>query len=57
MKRLAAGHEVDPGDYYFRTNPRFETGSPQYHWLNRLVAVASGERRSSEVIITVYEVK
>jgi hypothetical protein len=57
MKKLAAGHEVDPGEYYFRTIPRFETGSPNYHWLNRLVAVASGERRASEVIITVYEVK
>ena len=57
MKKLAAGQEVNPGEYYFRTIPRFETGSPSYHWLNRLVAVASGERRASEVIITVYEVK
>jgi hypothetical protein len=57
MKRLAAGHEVDPTEYYFRTNPRFETGSSQYDWLNKLVAIGSGERRASEVIITVFEVK
>jgi hypothetical protein len=57
MRRLAAGHDVDPKDYYFRTNPRFETGSSQYHWLNKLLAIASGERRAFKVIITVYEVK
>jgi hypothetical protein len=57
MKRIAEGHEVDPAGYYFRTTPRFETGSSRYRWLNRTVAVASGERRASKVVITVYEVK
>jgi hypothetical protein len=57
MKRIAEGHEVDPADYYFRTTPRFETGSSNYQWLNKLVAIASGERRASKVIITVYAVK
>ena len=57
MKKIAAGQEVDPAEYYFRTTPRFETGSSKYDWLNKLVAVASGERRASKVIITVYEVK
>ena len=57
MEKIAAGQEVDPAEYYFRTTPRFETGSSKYQWLNKLVAVASGERRASKVIITVYEVK
>lgn len=57
MQKIDTGHEVDPADYYFSTNPRFETGSSKYYWLNKLVAIASGERRASEVIITVYEVK
>jgi hypothetical protein len=56
MARLAAGEPVDPSQYYFRTTPVFETGSPEYRWLNGVVAVAVGERQASEVIITVYEV-
>ena len=28
------GGEVSPSDYYFRTNPVFETSSPKYAWLN-----------------------
>jgi hypothetical protein len=35
-------HTVDPGDYYFRTNPVFETGSEKYGWLNGIVAVGHG---------------
>jgi hypothetical protein len=30
----------------FRTTPRFETAHPDYAFLNRLVAVASGDRRA-----------
>lgn len=56
MARLAAGEPVDPRLYYFRTTPWFETGSPEYRWLNGVVAVAVGERQASEVVITVYEV-
>ena len=51
-----AGEEVDPREYYFRTVPRFETGTQKYEWLNRVIAIAAGERRAGEVIITVYEV-
>lgn len=56
MARLAAGEDVDPAEYYFRTMPIFETGSPAYTWLNGIVAVAAGQRLADEVIITVYEV-
>ncbi len=56
MERLASGGKVDPSEYYFRTTPIFETGAPSYEWLNGLIAIASGERRVNEVIITVYEV-
>jgi hypothetical protein len=56
MERLMAGKEVDPRQYYFRTLPKFETGSAKYDWLNRMIAVAAGQRRAGEVIITVYEV-
>jgi hypothetical protein len=56
MERLAGGNQVDASEYYFRTTPIFETGAPAYEWLNGIVAIASGERRADEVIITVYEV-
>ena len=56
MERLASGEVVDPSEYYFRTTPIFETGSPDYKWLNGIVAIAAGERRADDVIITVYEV-
>jgi hypothetical protein len=56
MKRLASGEQVGPSEYYFRTTPIFETGAREYKWLNGVIAVASGERRAKEVIITVYEV-
>jgi hypothetical protein len=30
-------YQVYPGEYYFRTNPLFETGAEQYAWLNDIV--------------------
>jgi hypothetical protein len=57
IARLSAGEKVDPGEYYFRTTPVFETGAPAYAWLNGVIAVAVGERRADAVIITAYEVK
>ena len=56
MERLASGEPVDAGEYYFRTAPFFETGSPKYGWLNSIVSIAAGERQADRVIITVYEV-
>jgi hypothetical protein len=35
-------HQVDPGSYYFRTNPLFETGATPYAWLNDIVCVGVG---------------
>jgi hypothetical protein len=56
MERLAAGDEVDPHTYYFRSTPMYETGAPNYAWLNGIIAVATGDRRADKVLITVYEV-
>jgi hypothetical protein len=56
IARLSAGEKVDPGEYYFRTAPRFETGAAGYAWLNGILCVAVGERRADAVIITAYEV-
>ncbi len=56
MERLARGEICDPREYYFRTRPVFETAAPEYGWLNRIIAVAAGERLARGVIITAYEV-
>ena len=56
MAAIGLGETVDPATYYFRTTPRFETAHPAYAFLNRLVAVASGDRRPEGPIYTIHEV-
>jgi hypothetical protein len=53
---LARGESVEPSTYYFRTTPRFETGHSKYQFLNRLLGVATGDRRIEGPIYTIYEV-
>jgi len=53
---LGRGETVDPATYYFRTTPRFETAHAKYAFLNRLIAVASGDRRAEGPIYTIHEV-
>jgi hypothetical protein len=40
--RIFSGEDVGPDAYYFRTAPRFETGSAPYAWLNKRVCVGAG---------------
>ena len=47
------GDPVDAGEYYFRVAPFFETASPKYDWLNRIVGV--GQRGPTDVSYTVHE--
>lgn len=56
LAALARGEAVDPARYYFRTTMRFETGAPRLEWLNRTMAVATGERRARQVLLTAYSV-
>ena len=44
-----------PGAPYFRTLPRFETAEARYAFLNRLLAVSSGDRRPDGPIYTIHE--
>jgi len=57
MSRLAAGEEVPPDDYYFRTVPVFETAAPRHAWLNRTVFVASAARHADRVVIRFFAVE
>jgi hypothetical protein len=57
MEKLARGEDVDPSHYYFRTVMRFETADPSLDWLNRILAVAKGQREPRAVRLDVYEVE
>ena len=53
---LAAGKDVDPASYYFRTMMRFETADPDLTWLNGILGFSRGRRRASQVILDVFEI-
>jgi len=53
---LGRGERVEPSAYYFRTLPRFETGHPSYAFLNRILAVATGNRRAEGPLYTIHEI-
>jgi hypothetical protein len=56
LDRLMRGESVDPSLYYFRTAMRFETGDKALDWMNRVLAIARGERRTRSVKLDVFEV-
>jgi hypothetical protein len=55
LAAIARGEKVDPALYYFRTVMRFEASDPSLDWLNRIIAVARGERERLSVKLDVYE--
>jgi Protein of unknown function (DUF3237) len=57
LERLARGDNVDDSLYYFRTVMRFETADPSVDWLNRILALARGQREARSVRLDVYEVE
>ena len=56
LAQLMAGDSVDPSLYYFRTVMRFETGDRALDWMNRIIAIARGQREKNAVKLDVYEV-
>ena len=56
MARLAAGEPVAPGEYYFRTAVRFTTGAPQWQHLNKVMALAVGQREARMVVLDFYRI-
>jgi len=49
--------DVDPGRYYFRIAPLFETASERYGWLNEIVAVGIGRRTAGGVDYRIFEIR
>ena len=56
MARLDRGEAPDPGSYYFRMSPMFETSAKQYDWINRIICVGVGNRLKDGPVYSVFEV-
>lgn len=56
MARLAAGEEVDPSAYYFRTVPEFIAPEGPYDWMNRSIFICSGARYPLGIKLWVWRV-
>lgn len=57
LARVAAGENVDPTEYYFRSTPRFEVASSSEHaWLMESIFVCTGKRTQLGVLLDIYEV-
>jgi Protein of unknown function (DUF3237) len=56
MARLARGEAVARGDYFFRTVMRFQTGAPAWLHLNKVLALAVGQREAGVVLLDVYRI-
>ena len=56
MAQLARGEPVPREAYFFRTGMRFQTGAPAWLQLNRVMAIAVGERSAGEVRLDVYRI-
>ena len=57
LAALAAGEQVDPSAYTFRTTVSIETSDPDLAWLNDGVFIAVGARQPSGVSYDVYLVE
>ena len=44
------------GEQYWRTTPIFETGSPKYDWLTRIIAVGVGRRVPNKAAYSIYQI-
>lgn len=56
LARMNSGQPTDPSEYYFRTAIRFETGSPEFAWMNKVIAVGIGQRPPSGPTYDVYAI-
>ena len=54
MQRLARGEAVPREAYFFRTLMRFTTGAPSWAHLNKVMAIAVGQREARAVLLDVY---
>lgn len=53
---IRKGESLTYESFYLRTTPRFETSTPGYEWLNRVIAVANGQLGSKGGVYHIFEV-
>ena len=56
LARLARGETVARDEYFFRTVMRFTTGATAWLHLNKVLALAVGQREASVVVLDVYRI-
>ena len=56
MARLARGEDVPPQDYFFRTLVRLTTGHANWLHLNKVMAIATGQREARRVLLDFWRV-
>lgn len=56
FQRIFSGEDVPLTEYYFYTNPMFQTGSEKYSWLNDRIAIGRGRVRPGAVEYRVWAV-
>lgn len=57
LGRIAAGEDVDPAHYYFRTTPRFEVAQDSPHgWLGRTIFLCTAARYRDHVRLDIFAV-
>ena len=54
MARLARGEAVATHEYFFRTLVRFTTGHPDWQHLNKVMAIAVGQREARLVVLDFF---
>jgi hypothetical protein len=55
LAKLSRGEDVPPDEYYLRIAPFFAAQSKQHAWLNRILAIGSGQRLAKGPIYNVFE--
>ena len=56
MERLARGEPVPRDAYFFRTVVRFTTGASEWLHLNKVLALACGQREARRVLLDLYRI-
>lgn len=56
LARLARGEAVPAHEYFFRTVVRFTTGAPAWAHLNKVLALATGQRQARRVLLDFWRI-
>ena len=56
LRRLAAGEDLDPALYYFRSTPTFDVADRPHQWLRESLFIGVGARHPASVDIDCFRV-